>query len=80
MELGIWVGSYCVSLIFWLWIIKWGGSECLVGWKAWGILGWFTGHWNSKQLELYALVLLIFETIWFVVGLVSPDARAITWS
>lgn len=75
MEVGVWILLYLITVIFWLWVLKWGGSDYLVGWKAWGLLGWFTGHWDAKQIEFYAFILLVIESIWFIAGLFSPVAR-----
>ncbi|MCF6261427.1 MAG: hypothetical protein L3J98_14905 [Gammaproteobacteria bacterium] len=75
MEIGSWLISYILSALFWLWVLKLGGTDWLVGWKAWGIIGWFSGHWNVEQVRFYALILLIFETVWFLARIIYPGAR-----
>lgn len=75
MALGHWVIVYVVTASLWLWVLRWGGAEWLEGWKAWGLLGWFTGHWSAEQIKLYALLVFLIETVWFCIGLFSPAAR-----
>jgi len=75
VEIAVWVIVYLCSALFWLWVLKWGGAEWLEGWKAWGVIGWFAGHWSVEQIRFYALILFIFESIWFCVGVVYPEAR-----
>lgn len=77
MTLVEWVIIYILSALFWLWILNWGGARWLEGWKASFMVGWFTGWWTAEQLRLYALILLVFETIWFLVGLVKPEYRGL---
>jgi hypothetical protein len=78
MDLTLWILFYLTSMLFWLWILRWGGAEWLEGWKAWAAIGWFAGHWQAEQIRLYALLLLIVETVGFVVGLFVPAIRFAT--
>ena len=75
VSLSVWIIGHSISALIYAWIIFWGGARWLEGWKAWGILGWFAGHWNADQLRLYAACILFLDIIWFVVGLVYPGAR-----
>jgi len=75
MDIVLWIVGYLISLLFWLWILRWGGAAWLEGWKAWAVIGWFSGHWRAEQIRLYALILFILETIGFVAGLFSPTIR-----
>lgn len=72
MDMLYWILSYTGSALFWLWILRWGGADWLEGWKAWVAIGWFAGHWHAEQIRLYALILFVLESIWFVLGLFSP--------
>jgi hypothetical protein len=75
MDLTLWVVSYFTSVLFWLWILRWGGAEWLEGWKAWAVISWFAGHWSAEQIRLYALLLLLLETVGFIAGLFVPELR-----
>lgn len=70
-----WIVMHVAGLLFWCWLLCRGGAERIEGWAAWGLLGWFAGHWNAEQIRLYALLLLILELLWFIGGLFSPDLR-----
>lgn len=75
MSIVNWIVLYLIQCIFYKWIISWGGAQYLEGWKAWFSLGWFTLDWNSEQIRLYALILWIGATIWFLMGLFAPELR-----
>jgi hypothetical protein len=71
-----WVAGYGVSLLLWLWILKWGGARRLEGTFASGFLvSWFAPRWSAEGLKLFALLALLVSTIWFVVGIFVPEAR-----
>ncbi len=78
MDVILWILVYIASVLFWVWILRWGGAEWLEGWKAWAAIGWFAGHWKAEQIRFYAWLLLILETVGFVVGLFVPDLRFAT--
>ncbi len=67
--------THALGILFWLWLLTWGGANWLEGWKAWGILGWFAGIWTEDQIRVYALALLVMEVIWFVLGVFQPRLR-----
>lgn len=77
MEMSVvgWIIYHAIGTVFWLWLLRWGGAEWIEGWGAWGLLGWFSGHWGAEQIKLYALLILIGELIWFVLGLFFPACR-----
>lgn len=75
MSLTKWLLLHSVSALFWIWILAWGGASRLEGWRAFFLVNWFTAHWNAEQLRLYALCILFFQAIWFVVGLFKPEFR-----
>jgi len=75
VDIGSWVLVYLLTALFWYWILSWGGARWIEGWKSWGIIGWFAGHWNVEQIRFYALIMLILETVWFGAGLYSPTVR-----
>ncbi len=73
-----WVIIHSIIVLFWLWVLKWGGAEWLEGWKTLFIVDWFAAVWSAEQIKLYALCVLIFQLIWFVIGVFSPGLR-ILW-
>ena len=70
-----WIAYHSVGVLFWLWVLKWGGAERIEGWRAWFLVGWFAGHWEAEQIRFYALLALVGECIWFLIGLFAPALR-----
>lgn len=70
-----WIIMHAAGLLFWLWLLRGDGAERIEGWAAWGLIGWFAGHWNAEQIRLFALLLLVLESLWFVIGLFIPELR-----
>lgn len=77
VSMGTWLIYHGLGMLFWLWLLCWGGAERVTGWRAWGLIGWFAGHWSAEQLRLYALLLLALQGIWFIGGLFSPAWRVL---
>jgi hypothetical protein len=75
MRIGEFILIYIANSLFWKWIISWGGAEWLEGWRSFFFLSWFAGGWTAEQIRLYALVLWVFSTIFFIVGLIKPEYR-----
>lgn len=73
----IWLAEYLAVLLFCLWLIRWGGADLLDGRPILSIL--FVHHWaprwRADGLKLFAWMLLFVDTLWFIIGLFSPDAR-----
>lgn len=66
---------YLLNSLFWKWIISWGGAQFLEGWKSFFIIDWFAWGWTAEQIRLYALVVWVFSTLFFLVGLFRPEWR-----
>lgn len=75
MSLFEWILCHGLIAVFWLWILNWGGAEKLEGWKAFFVIDWFAAWWSAEQLRLYALCMLVFQTIWFLCGVFVPEWR-----
>lgn len=76
MSLTSWILIYGVELLFWLWILRWGGAEWLEGTFTSGLLiSIFAPRWSADGIKLFALLTLIAGTIWFVIGIIVPDVR-----
>jgi hypothetical protein len=71
-----WIIIYLLDLLFWLWVVRWGGAEWLVGTFASGFLINFRAPlWDSDGIKLFGWLMLIISTILFVVGLFVPEMR-----
>lgn len=71
MSLTAWIIAYSFDLVFWLWVIYWGGADWMQG-----RLGFFRlGLLNAKSIRWLGWIFLIWTTIWFIIGLITPDAR-----
>ena len=66
-----------IGILFWIWILRWGGAETIEGWRSWALIGWFAGHWTAEQIRFYAFILLTIELVWLAVGIFVPAARFI---
>ena len=75
MSTPLWILIYlCFSLVC-KWILSWGGAQWLEGIKSALTLGWMTWDWNAEQIRFYILIIWIFSSVWFVVGLLNPSLR-----
>jgi hypothetical protein len=72
----IWTAFFFFEVLFWLWIIRWGGAEWLEGTLTSGfIISYFAPTWRAEGIKLFGWLSLIFSTIWFVIGLFEPSLR-----
>ena len=71
-----WIVFYILDLLFWCWIIFWGGASWLEGtFKSGFLLSTFAPRWSTDGIRLFAWLSLIVSTLWFIAGLFSPDFR-----
>lgn len=78
VSLLVWILLYVVQLVFYLWLLRWGGAEWVERRvAAIFLLNIFAFYWDSEQIRLYALIMLIVATVWFVIGLFAPVVRII---
>ena len=74
-----WVLCYAVNVLFWLWVIFWGGAEWLEGTLSSAFLiAWLAPNWSAEGIRLFAWLSLIFSLVAFVVGFFVPNLRC--WS
>ncbi len=67
---------YSIELLFWLWIIRWGGAEWLEGSFIAGLfVNVFASRWSADGIRLFAYGSMIITTILFIIALFSPDFR-----
>ena len=76
MDIGIWILIYVAELLFWLWIIRWGGADRLEGTFTSGlIISIFAPNWSAEGIKLFAWLTMIAGTVWFLLGLFYPELR-----
>ncbi len=76
MSITTWVLLYIAELLFWWWVIRWGGAERLEGTFSSGFLiSVLAPNWSAEGIKLFAWLTLIVGTVWFIIGLVLPGAR-----
>jgi hypothetical protein len=72
-----WTGTYFLNLLFWLWLIRWGGAERLEGTFTSGLLlSTFAPRWSADGIRLFAWFSLIGSSVAFIIGLFRPDFRS----
>lgn len=68
---------YLINLVFWLWVVLWGGAERLEGTFASGFLiHIFATRWSAEGIKLFAYGSIFITTILFILGIFYPDFRA----
>ncbi|MBA4391471.1 MAG: hypothetical protein C0399_11115 [Syntrophus sp. (in: bacteria)] len=76
MSLIPWIIAYIVDLLFWLWIVKWGGAERLEGTFTSGFLvNVFAPRWSVEGIKFFGYGTIIISTIYFVLGVFIPEFR-----
>lgn len=80
MGIGLWFLLYALNTTFAWWIVWGGGASWLEGWRSLLIIDWlFAYRWSSEQIALYTLLCWVGHTVWFLVGVFSPEARTFFW-
>jgi len=75
-SLAEWILLYLVDLLFWLWVLRWGGAEWLEGTFVSGVLiNLRAPFWGSEGIKLFGWLIVFISTIWFVMGLFMPEMR-----
>ena len=76
MTLLSWILIYLIDLIFWVWIVKWGGAEWLEGTiKAEFLISIFASRWSVEGIKLFGYGIIIISTIIFILGIFISDFR-----
>lgn len=57
---------YALTMLWWKWILSWGGAERLEGWQSFWLIDWFAAAWSAEQIRLYAWLMLGVETIVYI--------------
>lgn len=70
------IAFYLINLLFWLWIVRWGGAEWLEGRFISGFLiHFFAPRWSADGIKLFGYGTILFSTVLFVVAIFYPDFR-----
>ncbi|MEW7973270.1 MAG: hypothetical protein AB2794_02630 [Candidatus Thiodiazotropha endolucinida] len=75
MSIFEWTLIHALIALFWLWILICGGAKKLEGWGAFFLIDWLAARLDKEQLRLYALLSLVIQVIWYVIGAINPDWR-----
>ncbi len=76
MSLIPWIVVYALNMLFWLWIVRWGGAERLEGTFSSGLLiSVFAPQWSAEGIRVFGYGAIIVSTIVFVLGVFFPDFR-----
>jgi len=76
MPLIAWIIAYALNMLFWLWIVRWGGAERLEGTFSSGLLiSVFAPKWSAEGIKVFGYGAIIVSTIGFVLGVFFPDFR-----
>ena len=69
--------AYLINLVFWLWIVRWGGAEWLEGTFISGFLVHiFAPRWSADGIKLFGWGAILISTIAFTAAVFFPDYRA----
>ncbi len=67
---------YLMQLLFWLWIVKWGGAKRLEGTFTSGfIIHIFAPRWTEDGIKLFGLGMIVTSTILFLLAIFIADFR-----
>jgi hypothetical protein len=68
--------TYLINLVFWLWVVRWGGAEWLEGTFTSGLLiNIFAPRWSADGIKLFGYGTILISTILFIIAIFSPDFR-----
>ncbi len=68
--------TYLINLVFWLWIVRWGGAEWLEGTFISGFLVHiFAPRWSAEGIKLFGWCAILISTLLFAVAALFPDYR-----
>ncbi len=70
-----WTTIYVATAVFLVWLVFGRGLKTLFGGVLADLLIEGPEHMNDRTIRRTAAVILVFETIWFVAGLMYPAIR-----
>lgn len=73
------VFTYLINLLFWLWVVRWGGAEWLEGSFTSGFLiHVFAPRWSADGIKLFGYGTIIVSTVMFIVAIFNPEFRSVS--
>lgn len=76
MSLSALIVLYLIQLLFWLWVVRWGGAEWLEGTFTSGFLiHFFAPRWSADGIKLFGYGTILMSTIYFIVAMFNPEFR-----
>ncbi len=76
MTIFLWIVFYMLDLVFWLWIIRWGGAERLEGTlTSGGLVDVPAPRWSAEGINLFGWLMLVGSIVLFIGGLIYPGIR-----
>jgi hypothetical protein len=71
-----WIFWYVADVLFWTWIIFWGGAKLLEGtWVSGCLLSIFPIDWDADGIKAFAWLSLFVSSVYFILGLIKPELR-----
>ena len=69
---------FLIQLLFWIWVVRWGGARRLEGTFTSGFLiNIFAPRWTEDGIKLFAYCSIVITTILFLLAIYIPDLRYI---
>lgn len=76
MSVAVWVLVHGLSMLFWVWVLRYGGARRLQGSVlSVPLVSFFALNWDVDAIKLMAWCALIVGPIYFAMGLVEPGLR-----
>jgi len=70
------ITTYLIQLVFWLWIVRWGGAEWLEGTFLSGFLVHiFAPRWSADGIKFFGWGAILISSVLFVIAIFFPDFR-----
>ena len=67
---------YMINLVFWLWVVRWGGAEWLEGtFSSVFFISIFAPRWSADGIKLFGYGTILISTIFFIAAIFYPDFR-----
>ena len=73
----LWIALFAASSLFWAWIVFSDGAERLERSFLAGLIYWRAPEWRAEAIRLAAAGTWLCQTVWFIVGLLSPTVRTV---
>jgi hypothetical protein len=76
MSLTWWTITYFADLLFWMWVLRWGGAEILEGtFRSGFLIHIFAPRWSAEGIKVFGYGTIIVSTILYLLGIFFPDFR-----